>query len=198
VIAEGAFIEVLFPTTEKPGLPGLPHICYCLAVRPPLVLVAYTTSVPWPSNTPPPLGVRPFSQEEAIALNQRRAFPLHLNRQARMPLTTRWFPKLDAPGQGVIAVAPEQLRQELYERNLDLLRRHEQTIELLGPWPIPLRCDGHDGSGLAHTVPLPDTCISNPQRALRRRQRVEQRLAVVTAHQRIDQVLGMRHQAQHT
>jgi hypothetical protein len=56
-----------------------------------------------------------------------------MNRQARMPLTTRWFPKLDAPGQGVIAVAPERLRQELYGMTLDLLRRHERTIELLGP-----------------------------------------------------------------
>jgi hypothetical protein len=78
VIAEGAFIEVLFPTTEKPRQPGLPHICYCLAVRPPLGLVAYTTSAPWPPKTPLPLGVRRFSQEEAIALNQRRAFRLHL------------------------------------------------------------------------------------------------------------------------
>jgi hypothetical protein len=133
VIAEGAFIEVLFPTTEKPRLPGLPHICYCLAIRPPLALVAYTTSAAWPPDTPLPFGVRLFRQQEAIALNQRRAFRLHLNRQARMPLTTRWFPKLDAPGQGVIAVAPERLRQELYEMTLDLLRRHERTIELLGP-----------------------------------------------------------------
>jgi hypothetical protein len=124
VIAEGAFIEVLFPTTEKPRQPGLPHICYGLAVRPPLVLVAYTTSAPWPPHTPLPLGVRLFTQEEAVALNQRRAFRLHLKRQARMPLTTRWFPKLDAPDQGVIAVAPERLRQELYEMTLDLLRRH--------------------------------------------------------------------------
>jgi len=133
VIAEGAFVEVLVPTTEKPRQPGLAHICYCLAVRPPLVLVAYTTSAPWPPNTPLPLGVRLFNQREAIALNQRRAFRLHLNRQARMPLTKRWFPKLEAPDQGVIAMAPERLRQELYEMTLDLLRRHERTIELLGP-----------------------------------------------------------------
>jgi hypothetical protein len=41
VIAEGAFIEVLFPTTEKPRQPGLPHICYCLAVRPPECLAQH-------------------------------------------------------------------------------------------------------------------------------------------------------------
>lgn len=82
---------------------------------------------------PLPLGVRLFTQQEAIALNQRRGFRLHLNRQARMPLTTRWFPKLDAPGQRVIAVAPERLRQELYEMTLDQLRRHERIIERLGP-----------------------------------------------------------------
>jgi len=133
VIAEGAFIEVLFPTTEKPRQPGLPHICYCLAVRPPLALVAYTTSAPWPPDAPLPLGIRLFTQEEAIALNQRRAFRLHLNRQARVPLTTSWIPHLNAPNQGVIAVAPERLRQELYDITLELLRRYERNVERLGP-----------------------------------------------------------------
>lgn len=132
MIAEGAFVEILFPTTEKPREPGLPHICYCLAVRPPLTLVAYTTSVPWPPGTPLPFGVRIFSREEATALNQQLPFRLHLNRQARVPLTTRWIPKLDAPNQGVIAVAPARLRQELYEMTLDLVRRREQNIQFLG------------------------------------------------------------------
>lgn len=133
MITEGAFVEVLFPTTEKPRQPGLSHICYCLAVRPPLVLVAYTTSVPWPPNVPLPFGVRLFTRDEAIALNQRRAFRLHLNRQARLPLTTRWVPHLDTPNQGVIAVAPERLRQELYELTVELVRRYERNIERLGP-----------------------------------------------------------------
>lgn len=132
MISEGAFIEVLFPTTEKPRQPGLSHVCYCLAVRPPLVLVAYTTSVPWPPNTPLPLGVRLFTQDDAAALNQQRAFRLHLNRQARIPLDTRWIPNLDGLNGGVIAVAPARLRQELYEMTLELVKRYEQNVQRLG------------------------------------------------------------------
>lgn len=130
--AEGAFVEVLFPTAEKPRRPGLPHICYCLGVRPPLALVAYTTSAPWPPGVPLPFGVRLFGLEQANALNQRRPFRLHLNRQARVPLTAAWFPKLDTPGQGVIASAPERLRQELFETALELERRHRLNVERLG------------------------------------------------------------------
>jgi hypothetical protein len=36
------------------------------------------------------------------------------------------------PNQGVIAVAPARLRQELYEMTVKLLQRHEQNIERLG------------------------------------------------------------------
>jgi len=112
-IAAGAFVEVLFPTAEKPRRSGLPHICYCLGVRPPLALIAYTTSAPWPPGVPLPFGVRLFSPEQANALNQKRPLRLYLNRQARIPLTTAWFPKLDTPDQGVIVFAPARLRQEL-------------------------------------------------------------------------------------
>ncbi len=132
MIAEGAFLKVLFPTKEKPRQPGLSHICYCLAVRPPLVLVAYSTSVAWPPGTPVPFGVRLFTVDEAAALNQQRAFRLHLNRLARIPLTREWIPDLDAPEQGVLATATARLRQELYEITLELQRRHSQNVELLG------------------------------------------------------------------
>ena len=132
MISEGAFVEVLFPTTEKPRLAGLLHICHCLAVRPPLVLVAYTISVPWPPNTPVPFGIRLFTREEAAALNQQRAFRLHLNRQAGIPLDARWLPNLNGPSGGVIATAPARLRQELYEMTLELAKRYEQNIQRLG------------------------------------------------------------------
>ncbi len=133
MIAEGAFFHVLFPTSEKPREPGLRHICYCLAVRPPLVLVAYTTSQPWPPGVPLPFGVRLFDAAEAAALNQRRPFRLHLNRHARIPLTERWIPDLGSPDQGVIAYAPERLRQSLFELAVELVRRHRLELEQLGP-----------------------------------------------------------------
>jgi hypothetical protein len=128
VISEGAFVKILFPTAEKPRQPGLSHVCHCLVVRPPVVLVAYTTSVPWPPNAPLPFGVRLVRQEEAAALNQRRAFRLHLNRQARTPLDIRWILNLNAFNKGMIAMAPARLRQELYEMTRELVKRYEQNI----------------------------------------------------------------------
>lgn len=101
-------------------------------MHPPLVLVAYTTSVPWPPNTPLPLGVRLFTRDEAAVLNQQRAFRLHLNRQARIPLDARWIPNLSGTNEGVIAVAPARLRQELYEMTLELVKRYEQNMQRLG------------------------------------------------------------------
>jgi hypothetical protein len=134
-IVEGAFVEVLFPTSERPRQPGLRHICYCLGVRPPLALMAYTTSAPWPPGVPLPFGVRTFTTAEAGELNQRRPFRLHLNRQARLPLTPTWFPRIDLPGQGVIAMAPPRLRQELLEIAIELEKRYRQNVERLGPSP---------------------------------------------------------------
>ena len=132
-IVEGALVEVLFPTSERPRQPGLLHICYCLGVRPPVALVAYTTSVPWPSGTPRPIGVRTFSADEAQALNQTRAFRLHLNRQARLPMTSAWFPRINAPNQGVIAMASHRLRQDLLDIAIELEKRHRAVVERLGP-----------------------------------------------------------------
>jgi hypothetical protein len=130
-IVEGAFVEALFPTSERPRQPGLRHICYCLGVRPPLALVAYTTSALWPPGIPLPLGVRTFTASEAAGLNQARAFRLHLNRQARLPLTSAWFPEIDSPGQGVIAIAPARLRQELFAVAVGLEKQYRLNVERL-------------------------------------------------------------------
>jgi len=104
-----------------------------MAVRPPLALMAYTTSAAWPAGTPLPFGVRLFTRQEALALNQNSAFRLHLNRQARISMTQRWIPDLETPSQGVIAVAPARLRQELYQTTLELEKRHRLNVERFGP-----------------------------------------------------------------
>jgi hypothetical protein len=130
-IAEGAFVKVLFPTDERPREPGLLHLGYVLAVRPPLVLLAYTTSRPWPEELPRPFGLRRFDAVEARALNQR-PFTLHLQRQAKLVLSARWFPELEAPGQGVVAVAPAALREELFRTVVELERRHRESVRRLG------------------------------------------------------------------
>lgn len=129
---EGAFVEALFPTSETPRQPGLRHVCFCLGVRPPLALMAYTTSAQRPAGIPLPFGVRIFTAEEAAALNRARAFRLHLNRQARLPLTAAWFPRIEAPGQGVIAIASARLRQELFETAVELEKRYRLNMERPG------------------------------------------------------------------
>jgi len=48
----GAFVRVLFPTQEKPRRSGLLHIGYVLGGTASEALVAYTTSQPWPTDTP--------------------------------------------------------------------------------------------------------------------------------------------------
>jgi hypothetical protein len=58
---------------------------------------------------------------------------LALSRQARIPLTKRWVPDIDAPHRGGIAVAPVRLRQELFEMTIELEKRHRATVERSGP-----------------------------------------------------------------
>lgn len=130
-IVEGAFVKVLFPTSEKPREPGLLHIAYVLAVRPPLVLVAYSTSQNWPVGIPQPFGLRVFSAEDAAALNQR-PFVLHPQRQAKLLLSPRWFPEFERPGQGVVAMAPPPLREEIFGIVVALERRFRENVERLG------------------------------------------------------------------
>lgn len=131
-IAEGAFVRTLFPTHETPRRPGSLHICYCLAVARPLALLAYTTSRPWPQGTPTPFGVRVFAASEAASLNQR-PFVFFLNRIAKLPLSERWFPDFDEPSQGVVATAPLDLRNEIYEMFKRLMRERRDLIQRLGP-----------------------------------------------------------------
>lgn len=130
-IVEGAFVKVLFPTSERPREPGLLHIAYVLAVRPPLALVAYSTSQIWPESVPKPFGLRVFTADEAKNLNQR-PFALHLHRQAKLLLSLRWFPEIERPGQGVVATAPPRLREELFRMVVALEQRYRANVERLG------------------------------------------------------------------
>ena len=133
MIAPGAFVRVLFPTREQPRAPGLLHIGYVLTVTDREAIVAYTTSQPWPSRTPLPAGARLFDAEEAASLNQSRAFLLRLDVLARLPLIRRWFPDIDQPNQGVVAVAPVPLRRELTHAATNLIRRRRELLDFRGP-----------------------------------------------------------------
>lgn len=131
-LVEGAFVHTLFPTTEKPREPGVPHVCYCLAVMPQLAVVAYTSTQPWPAELPPPPWVRVFDAIHAERLGQR-PFVLYLNRIAKLPLTRRWFPEFDAPTHGILAVANLRLRNELLAVAVDVAKRRPEMRRVSGP-----------------------------------------------------------------
>lgn len=128
----GAFIRVLFPTSEKPRQPGLLHIGYVLGGTRTEVMVAYTTSQPWPAGTPLPAGVRLFTAEEAVKLNQSRRFLLRLDVLAKLPMTAAWFPDIGEKDQGIIAVAPARLQEELTALAANLVRRRRDLIQMRG------------------------------------------------------------------
>lgn len=128
----GAFVRVRFPTREQPRQPGLLHIGYILGGTATEVMVAYTTSQPWPVSTPLPAGARLFDREEASALNQSRAFMLRLDVLAKLPMTEASFPDIALPGRGVIAVAPARLQGELTDLATNLARRRRDLIQMRG------------------------------------------------------------------
>jgi len=132
-VMPGAFVPVLFPTREAPTQPGLPHIGYVLGVASGHAMVAYTTSQPWPPDIPLPAGARLFDAEAAARLNQSRAFTLRLDVLAKLPFTRAWFPHIDQPNHGIIAVAPASMQEELTRPATNLVRRRRDLLDMRGP-----------------------------------------------------------------
>lgn len=138
----GDFVWCAFPQREAPARPGPQHLAYALVVSDPVsgtqgaLLAAYTTSRPWPADAAPPLGVFRFDRQQAVALGQARAFVLDARRIAYVPITPEWFPRLGQPGLCVQGRAPKALQRSIWEVAEDLLTRHAELVEKLGPlWP---------------------------------------------------------------
>ncbi len=139
---QGDFVWCAFPEREAPLGPGPLHVAYTLAVGAVAggygVMAAYTTSQPWDGALPQ--GVIAFSSEEAAGLGQARAFVLDLRRIAYLPLTTRWFPRLDASGAGVLGRAPRPLRDRVNAIMGELVKRRPGTLTRSGPLWGPTVC----------------------------------------------------------
>jgi hypothetical protein len=129
----GAFARVLFPTRQKPRRPGLLHVGYVMGIAAGHVVVAYTTSQPWPADMPLPAGARLFDVQEAARLNQSRAFVQRVDVLAKLPLTRDWFPDIERPNRGVIAIAPPALQAEIVQLAANLARRRLELVEMRGP-----------------------------------------------------------------
>ena len=128
----GAFVRVLFPTHEKPRQPGLLHIGYMLGSTASEAMIAYTTSQPWPAATPLPAGARFFDSDEAKSLNQSKPFILRLDVLAKLPINRAWFPDIEQSGQGIIAIAPVRLQEQLTDLAVNLVRRRRALIQMRG------------------------------------------------------------------
>jgi hypothetical protein len=137
---EGDFAWCAFPERESPTQPGPLHLGYVLAVAgatgAPSALVGYTTSQPWPPGVTSPHGVFLFSREAAASFGQARAFVMDLRRIAFVPATLAWFPRLNQPDHGIQGQAPKGQQRRFRQTATDLLTRHSEITERLGPlWP---------------------------------------------------------------
>jgi hypothetical protein len=131
----GDFVWSNYPQRENPARPGPRHVGYVAlstgSYSDGTVWLAFTTSQPW--NGPKPFGVYSVDRGTAAAMGQSRPFTLDLRRIANVPVTSEWFPDLDAPAHGIVGRAPERLRLAYEAALTELARRRPENIERLGP-----------------------------------------------------------------
>lgn len=145
--APGDFVWCAFPQHENPARPGPEHVSLTLVATRAIsvagtphttLLLAYTSSRPWSGPVPP--GVFQIDRAAASGMGQQRGFVIDARRLAFVPLTARWFPRLDQPGHGILGRAPKSLRRDVEEMAIRLLGRQTESVERLGPlWPKPGR-----------------------------------------------------------
>jgi hypothetical protein len=121
--------------SDRPG--PVRHVAYVLATnsqpKPPMLLLAYTSSGPWRGATARlPLGVIEFDSAAARAVGQK-PFHLDLRCLAQVPLTERWFPDLGRAGHGIVGTTGVRLRERIDSLLSDLVTRNRDLIEMRGP-----------------------------------------------------------------
>lgn len=75
-----------------------------------------------------------FDEEAARAVNQR-PFHLDLRCLARVLPTGRWFPRIERPDRGIMALADPALRGRIFRVAETLAARSPGTIEVRGVPP---------------------------------------------------------------
>ena len=102
--------------------------------------MGYTTTQPWPSGVSLPRGVFTFDRTAAASYGQSRAFVMDLRRIAFVPVTAIWFPNLGQAGHGIQGHAAKALQRNFRNTANELLTRHGESVERLGPlWPATRR-----------------------------------------------------------
>jgi len=95
-------------------------------------------ALPWPHDAERE-GLVAFSAEQAATFGQQWAFWLYLWRVAHLPVTPDWFPRLSAPGGGVVGSVTPALRRELEAKTSRVFSRRAADTEHLGPLRPTLR-----------------------------------------------------------
>jgi hypothetical protein len=129
------FVWCRYPSNELPDLPGPKvRIGYVLAAQPAgpsAAIVLYTTTVPWRSDAPRPLGLIPIDAQQAQRLGQK-PFLIDARHLAILPLTPEFFPYMDTPDQGVQGTASLGLDRKI-RTVLAELQRRQVALDVRGP-----------------------------------------------------------------
>ena len=77
-----------------------------------------------------------FDREAAASFGQSRAFVMDLRRIAFVPVPPTWFPRLEQTGNGIQGHAPKAHQRTFRYIANNLLMRHGESVDRLGPlWP---------------------------------------------------------------
>lgn len=156
----GAFVWSHFPYSEHPYEPGPLHVGYVAFVerddpkrgRPPMALIAYTTTSPRriaPARFSGLPGEFLFSQDEAMAMGQcpKRGdgFLLDMRTLTLVPITSDWIAGLDKTEGPVIGhISPAMQRK--VEASLAALIKAKEAV-ILRQDPSPAACPSPRGAG---------------------------------------------------
>lgn len=146
----GAFVWSHFPYSENPYEPGPLHVGYVAFVeredpergRPPMALIAYTTTSPR-RIAPARFSGRPgeflFSQQEAKAMGQcpkrGNGFLLDMRTLTLVPVTSDWIANLNKPGGPVIGHLPPTMQRKVEASLASLIKAKDAVILRQNPSP---------------------------------------------------------------
>lgn len=132
------FVWCQFPYMEEPLRPGpKEHVAYVADIRQIhgkhhlTVMAIYTTTTPWQSGVPLPLGVIPVESEIAQKM-QQKSFVMDARKVAFIPADLTFFPRLKSPDKGVIHMASQRFHSHVQNILVTLAKRPE-LVTKLGP-----------------------------------------------------------------
>jgi hypothetical protein len=136
-VGRGDFVWTHFPKRENPGVPSDErHIALCLRRfrhrNEGFVLAAVFTTTRPRGERPKAKGEIEIPVERAAEFGQKHAFRIDVRRIAALPLSSEFFPDLEAPGHGITGRS-ERLAQAADKLLQEIIRETPELVEFLGP-----------------------------------------------------------------